>query len=266
MAYLMESGDEAIRLDIKTDLSKVEEQARWAGIRPGMRVVDVGCGSGKAAAGLHRLVQPGGSVVGIDASAERVRYARKHYGGKDLRFLLRDLRSPLNDLGQFDFVWVRFLLEYFRRDSFALTRNIAELVRPGGILCLLDLDHNSLTHYGLPQRLEGKITQLVEFLEEREDFDPFVGRKLYAYLYDLGYESIDVRLSAHHLIFGKADERDLFNWMTKVKVAARHAAQLLQDYEGGHEGFLRDVEKYFLDRRRFIYTPLISVRGVRPAE
>jgi len=45
--YLMESDEEALRLDIKTVPALVEAQARWAGIEPGMRVADLGCGAGK---------------------------------------------------------------------------------------------------------------------------------------------------------------------------------------------------------------------------
>ena len=36
--YLMESDEESLRLDMKTDPRDVESQARWAGIEPGMRV------------------------------------------------------------------------------------------------------------------------------------------------------------------------------------------------------------------------------------
>jgi hypothetical protein len=35
--YLMESDEETLRLDMKTDGKTVEYQALWAGIKPGMR-------------------------------------------------------------------------------------------------------------------------------------------------------------------------------------------------------------------------------------
>ncbi len=37
--YLMESEEESIRLDLKTDPRTIQKQARWAGIQAGMRVV-----------------------------------------------------------------------------------------------------------------------------------------------------------------------------------------------------------------------------------
>ena len=63
--YLMENDQEAKRLDLKTDQVRLEQQAKWAGIRSGMRVADVGCGSGKTSFFLHHLVRDGGEVLGL---------------------------------------------------------------------------------------------------------------------------------------------------------------------------------------------------------
>ena len=78
--YLMESSDESIRLDLKTDISIIEKQALWAGIKPGMRIADIGCGPGKITSNLYKLVSPEGSALGIDGSKTRLEYAGKHYG------------------------------------------------------------------------------------------------------------------------------------------------------------------------------------------
>ena len=42
--YIMESPDEALRLDLKADSGILQKHAIWAGIKPGMRVADLGCG------------------------------------------------------------------------------------------------------------------------------------------------------------------------------------------------------------------------------
>jgi len=77
--YLMESEDESLRLDLKTDPRALRKQARWAGVQAGMRLGDFGCGPGKTSYYLNQLVQPGGSVLGIDISEARIRYAQEHY-------------------------------------------------------------------------------------------------------------------------------------------------------------------------------------------
>ena len=111
----MENAEEEKRLDIKTDPDAVKEQALWFGIGPGARVLDVGCGPGKTTALLHDLVQPAGEAVGVDIAESRILHARSFYGGKPgLDFHVKDVRLPMKDLGQFDFIWVRFLLEYYR--------------------------------------------------------------------------------------------------------------------------------------------------------
>ena len=45
-SYLMENLEEAIRLEMKTDPEAVRKQALWCGLKPGMRVLDAGCGPG----------------------------------------------------------------------------------------------------------------------------------------------------------------------------------------------------------------------------
>ncbi|PLX85659.1 MAG: methyltransferase type 11, partial [Desulfuromonas sp.] len=179
-------------------------------------------------------------------------------------FKCRDARGPLEDLGLFDFVWVRFVLEYYRKDSRELVENIAKIVKPGGTLYLIDLDHNCLSHYGLPARLERVIIDVMKSLEEKANFDPYVGRKLYSYLYDLGFEDIGVDVSAHHVIYGELKDSDAFNWMKKVEVAPKKIGYEFTDYEGGYDEFLAEYETFFSDPRRFTYTPVIACRGRRP--
>lgn len=262
--YLMESDEEAFRLDIKTDIKTVEMQALWAGIMPGMRVADIGCGSGKTTAALNKLVQPGGIVTGLDGSNKRIEYAKEHYSVKGVEFKCKKILEPLDDLGMFDFVWMRFVLEYCLSSSFDIVKSISEIVKPGGILCLIDLDYNCLSHYGLSQRLEKTIYNIIQVLEEKANFDPFAGRKLYSFLYDLGYLDIDVSISAHHLIFNELKDTDAFNWLKKVEVVTRKINYKFEGYKGGYEEFLEEFNGFFTDPRRFTYTPVISCRGVKP--
>lgn len=260
----MENDEEAYRLDIKTDDKVVERQALWAGIKPGMRVADIGYGSGKTTSILHKLVQPGGIVIGVDGSEKRVEYAQEHYGTQGIVFKCKNILNPLDDLGMFDFVWVRFLLEYFRTNSLDIVKNISNIVRPGGILCLVDLDHNALNHFGLSRKLEKALVEAIKKLEESVNFDPYVGRKLYSFLYDLSYEDIDVDVMAHHLIFGRLRDADAFNWMKKIEIVTKKLKYRFEEYKGGYKEFLEEFKRFFDDPRRFTYTPVILCKGRKP--
>lgn len=263
--YLMENDDESFRLEIKIDEDRIRRQAAWAGIRPGMRVADLGCGSGKISAILHELVQPGGTVVGIDGSEERLAYARRKYGGDGIEFVSGNLNEPLDHLGKFDFAWVRFVLEYALTNSFEMVRNFTGCLKPGGLLCLIDLDHNPLNYFGASARLERTFSKIMKELEEKFNFDPYLGRKLYSFLYDLGYQDIDVSVENHRVTFGTIDPVEVYNIMKKIEIVPRKISFVFDEYPGGYEEFYQEAEDFFSHPRRFSYTPLILCRGRKPA-
>ena len=262
--YLMESEEEALRLDLKTEGKLAQEQASWAGLAPGMSVADLGCGPGKTTYYLNGLVQPGGSAVGVDISEQRIRYALKHYPHRTIEYKVGDIREPLNQLGAFDFLWVRFVLEYYHSGSFDIVKNISNILKPGGIMCLVDLDCNCLRHFGLSARLEKTIAGMMESLTKTFDFDPNVGVRLYSFLYDLGYQDIRVHVTSHNLKTGNLKDHEIFNWTKKAEIAGQRSSYHFENYPGGFREFYEDLRLSFSDPRVFYYTPLIICRGIKP--
>lgn len=260
--YLMENEREAIRLDVKTDPERVRKQALWAGVKPGMRIADIGCGIGKTTFIMNELVQPGGEAVGVDFSDSRISVARGKYPSRTISYEVRDVRGDLRDLGKFDFIWVRFFLEYFLRESFDIVKNLTGLLRKGGIICLIDLDCNCMNFHGAPPQLELTLARVMEALQEHGNFDPFVGRKLYSYLYDLRYRNILVDVSSHHVTYGELGDKDALNWLIKVETVASKGYVDFSEF-GGVRGFCKEFRKFLDAPRRFIYSPLVMCRGVR---
>jgi ubiquinone/menaquinone biosynthesis C-methylase UbiE len=263
--YLMENAEEIERLELKTKASSLLRQACWAGLKPGMRVADIGCGPGKTTSLFKQVVENCGEVVGVDFSSDRIEHAQNTYGGKGVRFICRDVFDNLENLGKFDFVWSRFFLEYHKSKCFDVIKIFDKILKPGGIMCLVDLDYNCLNHYGLSEKLDQTIKNIMKHLEVKHDFDPFVGRKIYSHIYDLGYTDIDVMIEPHHLIFGDLGEVDAFNWYKKALVAGKQCGYDFQEYAGGFEEFLREYETFFRNPRRFTYTPLVACRGGKPS-
>jgi SAM-dependent methyltransferase len=261
----MENKEEAYRLEKKTDPLELQKQAHWCGIGPGQRVLDLCCGPGKTTAILFDLIQPGGTILGIDASPERIDHAKKNYGEKaGIEFEVKDICKPLLNIGKFDVIWVRFVLEYYRRENLDIVRNIANLLNEGGSLCLIDLDSNCLNHYELPLQMSRILPEIIHRLEEYFNFDAYAGRKLYAHLFDLGFKDIEINVTAHHVIYGNLREVDSYNWTKKIEVIAPRLADLFETYPGGYKGFVVDFRDFFNDARRFTYTPLIMCKGRKP--
>jgi ubiquinone/menaquinone biosynthesis C-methylase UbiE len=270
-SYLMENRDEDLRLTLKTDPEVVKRQAAWAGISPGMRVLDVGCGSGITTAALADLVGETGHVTGLDASEERLEGARRSYSSERVSFVRHDIRKPYLTEKPFDAIWARFILEYFRKDQYEIIVNSVASLRVGGIVCLADLDNNSMGHDGHNERLQKTFDDIMTRLQRDFNFDPYAGRRLYGHLHSLGFKQIDCRIEPHHLIYGKLSERDAYNWMRKMEVTAAKSGCRFEEYAGDefnrfesrYHAFVDEATEYFSSPERFCYTPLVICRGIK---
>jgi SAM-dependent methyltransferase len=120
-----------------------ERYMREAGIACGMRVLDLGSGIGDSALLAARLTAPGGQVLGIERSPERVEIARKRIDALGVTSieLVHDDVTNLPELGgrPFDAVVMRLVLMHVPEPS-AVLRDAAALVRPGGVVIAMEHD------------------------------------------------------------------------------------------------------------------------------
>lgn len=138
-----------------------------AGIRPGMRVLDVGCGLGKVAALVADLVGDAGQVVGLDRDAGVLAMARARaaeLGLDRVSFVEGDLDGAL-DLEPFDAAVGRRVLMYLP-DPVGALRRLAAIVRPGGPIAFHELDSTMIpaSRVALPlhERAHGWIWKTLE--------------------------------------------------------------------------------------------------------
>ena len=253
--YFPEGEQETERLEVKTDKQAVIDQALWAGLKPGMRILDVGCGPGITTSALASAAQPGGKALGIDGSAERIEYAKQKYGSDFVEFEYRDFFNDLSDLGEFDFIWVRFVLEFYLQEGSQLVKHLTRSLKKEGILCLADLDHNCLNHYGLSERLEKTIQKIMECQMKNNNFDPYAGRKLHHFLFEAGMVDIESDMRPHHLIYGELSDLDRWHWWQKIELAGKRSGWTFDDYAGGLRGVCRGVQSVLYQPEAFyLYT------------
>lgn len=105
-----------------------------AGLQPGMRVLDAGCGTGEALPWLLEEVRPSGTVVGIDLAAAHVEAARRHCGA-GIDVFQGDLSMPPLPPASIDFIWCVNTVNHLNDPIHGVNR-LATLLRPHGRIAL----------------------------------------------------------------------------------------------------------------------------------
>ena len=139
------SDDEHARLTEQANFLRplTERLFKKAGIKSGMKVLDVGSGVGDVAFLVAELVGPQGKVVGVDMDGVALEKARKraeHLKLQNVEFVHGDVRTTELP-GPFDAAVGRLVLLYFADPVGALAR-IAAQVRSKGIVAFQEMEMN----------------------------------------------------------------------------------------------------------------------------
>jgi SAM-dependent methyltransferase len=146
------------------DNGLTERLFRAAGIGPGMRVLDVGCGAGHVSQLVAQLVEPNGAVVGIDRDNGGLDYARAHVSSTaDVSFVQGDFRDPAAVDEDFDAVVGRYVLMY-QADPIDAMHTLAARVRPSGVVAFVEMDIPTTTTAAGPwpeSALAGELNRII---------------------------------------------------------------------------------------------------------
>jgi SAM-dependent methyltransferase len=129
---------------------------RHSGVKPGERVLEIGCGTGAFTVPLAQAVGERGAVVGADISAAMLAGARKRLaetGLSNVSLIEADAQTHKFEPGHFDLITSRFGVMFFA-DPAAAFANLFHAARPGGRLCFAcwgALEENE--HWLIPYRV-----------------------------------------------------------------------------------------------------------------
>ena len=144
--HFQRNAEELERLKLQARIALALEQEIWtfAGLASGMTVLDLGCGPGVIGCELARRTGPGGQVTGLDISEELVAVAQQIKASERVEHVTFATGNaydlPFSD-NHFDFVYARLLFQHLREPRRALDE-VRRVLKPGGRLCLVDIDDN----------------------------------------------------------------------------------------------------------------------------
>jgi SAM-dependent methyltransferase len=122
------------REDQRNTLARLEALKGRIGLRPGLKVLEVGCGTGLVTAFLTEAT--GGNVLAADFSKAMIERARAR--GLAAKFIELDICRKSPPGGPFDLVFCFHAFPHFS-DQAAALRHMAAALAPGGRMVILHL-------------------------------------------------------------------------------------------------------------------------------
>lgn len=174
-------------------------------LRPGQRLLDVGCGPGTITVDLAALVAPG-EVVALDREVTMLDEVEQLAGARGVA----NVTTTVGDVytlefgdGAFDVVHAHQLLQHLSEPVAAL-REMRRVTRPGGVVAVRDADYAAMTWFPHEPRMDRWLAVYREVARSNQA-EPDAGRRLLGWAQAAGFSS--VRPSAAVWLFADEERR-----------------------------------------------------------
>lgn len=164
-------------------------------LKPGMSLLDIGCGPGSITIGLARYVAPA-PVVGIDQAPEAIAAARRLAEDENVpnvRFEAASVYELPYDDESFAVVYGHQILQHLA-DPVAALREAARVLEPGGYIAVRDADYGTMTHHPHDPALDEWLATYHEAARANGG-EPDAGRRLGQWVRAAGFEHIHASAS-----------------------------------------------------------------------
>lgn len=238
-------------------------------LRPGMSVLDVGCGTGAITRGVAERVSPGGRgvargrVVGVDVGTELIEQARQQHG--DVRGLTFEVGDAY-ELGwdaKFDVVTAARVLQWLAHPRAAL-QAMTKAARSGGHIVVLDYNHEKITWDPEPPAAMQRFYDAFLRWRASAGMDNAIADHLAPWFEEIGLDN--VRVTPQHESVRRGDasfEQDVRIWEI---VAATRGKQMVADgviTEGERAAAEREWAAWVRDGAQAQRMYLLAVEGTK---
>ncbi len=206
--YMLATGCEAVtRLKLLDEIfgSGSRDLLNQAGLAPGMRVTEIGCGTGLVAMWLAGVVGMAGFIAAVDANSAQLAVARRSAAAAGLKNISFHAASAY-DTGlrreSFDMAYSRFLMCHLVEPVKALAEMRA-LLKPGGVLVCEDHDDGGIRSEP-PTRAYKRLVEISEAVNRARGLDSHIGLKLPRLVREAGCTMPEVMVKQIALLRGAA--------------------------------------------------------------
>jgi ubiquinone/menaquinone biosynthesis C-methylase UbiE len=230
-------------------------------LRPGLDLLDVGCGPGTITVDLAARVAPG-RVVGVDAATDVIARAQALAGGR-VSFVVGDVYALDAADASYDVVHAHQVLQHLT-DPVAAIVEAHRVLRPDGILAVRDSDYAAFFWAPANPRLD-RWLELYHQITTRNRADADAGRHLAAWVRAGGFS--DITVTSTNWTFADAAGREWWGGMWADRVRQSAFATQAVEYGLSTEGELADLAagwREWIDARDGIFVvPSVEVLAHR---
>lgn len=172
-----------------------------AGIGPGMRVLDIGCGPGAVSLMIARRVGTSGQVFGVDQNPQMLELARqaaRDAGLSNLTFIEGGFDVAFAERGTLDAVVGRRVLMY-QPDAARAVAQLVDAIRPGGVIAFHEHDMVAISDSSTPLPLHDRVRSWLREMLRLERANLHMGFGLHSALSVGGLAVERVRAAANVL-------------------------------------------------------------------
>ena len=169
-------------------------------LRPGMRLLDAGCGAGSITIGLAEATEDG-EAIGIDAFEEAIEAARSMASSlgrsSSLRFEVADINALPFEEASFDAVFCHAVLQHLP-DPLAALRELRRVTRPGGVIGVADADLDGSIMAPPDPAIDAAGKLLNALRRHTSGGDLRIGKHLRRLLHESGFERVTASVRADY--------------------------------------------------------------------